>query len=368
MQIRIRLPKPAIVVLLLSVVGLFAGEGVTLENVVSPGANRADEPFAEEFSMQRALRFMDSVALDWQKERKCFACHANYAFLLARPAVNHEVPAHGQIREAAEFLATHPRKGGFPPTEAVMVASVLAHNDASTTGKLHPATRSALDRMWELQREDGGWTWLANNEPPSEIEEHYGVTMAAIGVGVAPDGYSETSAAKEGLEKIRGYLRKNPPLNMHHRAMKMLASLRVDGIMSEGERKDVVRDLLAIQKGDGSWNLATLGRNWQRADGAPQDYETGDGYGTGFAIYVLRSAGVAADDSRIQKGIQWLKGHQRASGRWFTRSMRRDTQHLITNSGTAYAILALAACGETAPEAPPGPYEKMPVKPFPPKK
>jgi squalene-hopene/tetraprenyl-beta-curcumene cyclase len=63
-------------------------------------------------------------------------------------------------------------------------------------------------------------------------------------------------------------------------------------------------------------------------------------------IYVLRQAGVPALDPRIQKGIQWLKTHQRASGRWFTRSLWRDRRHYITHAGTAYAILALAACNE----------------------
>jgi len=169
--------------------------------------------------------------------------------------------------------------------------------------------------------------------------------MAAIGVGAAPDKYSRTPAAKKGLEKIREYFRNHPPANMHHRAMKMLASLHVDGIMTDTERREVIKDLFGLQKPDGGWGLATLG-NWTRSDGKEQDYESSDGYGTGFVIYVLRCAGVPAEDPRIQKAIAWLKTNQRASGRWFTRSMKKDSRHLITHSGTAYAILALAACGE----------------------
>jgi len=320
---------------------------LTLENVVPPGPNRPDEPYRDEFSLAAAVRFLDAAALSWQKQRRCFACHSNYAFLMARPAISHDVPAHRQIRQAAEHLATHPRDKRYWVTEAVMVASVLAQNDAATTGKLHPATRFALDRMWTAQREDGGFTWLDDNEPPSEIDDHYGVTMAAIGAGIAPQRYAQTPAAREGLEKIRGYLRSHPPENMHHRAMKMLASLYVDRIMTDEDRREVVDGLFALQKPDGGWNLATLGANWKRSDGSSQDYETSDGYGTGFVIYALRSAGVPADDPRIQKGIEWLKTHQRASGRWFTRSMKKDSRHYITHSGTAYAILALTACGET---------------------
>ena len=62
--------------------------------------------------------------------------------------------------------------------------------------------------------------------------------------------------------------------------------------------------------------------------------------------------GVPADDPRIRRGVTWLKEHQRASGRWFTPSQSWHTQHYISNAGTAYAILALHACGEI-----PGPRE-----------
>ena len=74
-----------------------------------------------------------------------------------------------------------------------------------------------------------------------------------------------------------------------------------------------------------------------------------DGYATGFAIYVARQAGVPADDKRLQRGIAWLRAQQRVSGRWFTPSLGFHRQHLIANAGTAYAVLALAACGEIPP-------------------
>jgi squalene-hopene/tetraprenyl-beta-curcumene cyclase len=343
-----------LVVMVATIAPALAQEPPALESVKPPGPNRPDEPFNREFSLEEAVRFLDYAALSWQKEHKCFACHSDYAFLLARPAVSHRVPAHQQIRGAAEHLATHPRKTGYRATEAVMVASVLAQNDAATSGKLHPATRSALDRMWTFQREDGGWDWMKNNEPPSEIDDHYGVTMAAIGAGMAPADYAQTPAARQGLEKVREYLRNHAPGNTHHRAMRLLASLNVEGIMTAAGRQKVTAELSALQKPDGGWGLVTLGKDWKRTDGKPQDYESSDGYGTGFAIHVLRAAGVPAGDPRIRKGVKWLKTHQRASGRWFTRSPEKDSRHYITHSGTAYAILALAACGETSP----GDHEK----------
>ncbi|MHC4167211.1 MAG: hypothetical protein ACYSWQ_09670 [Planctomycetota bacterium] len=61
--------------------------------------------------------------------------------------------------------------------------------------------------------------------------------LTAIGTGIAPDNYSRTPEAETGLEKIRKYLKNNPPANVHNRAMKMLASLYVDGIMTKAQRE-----------------------------------------------------------------------------------------------------------------------------------
>jgi hypothetical protein len=179
-----------------------------LADMIPPTPNRADEPFRKDFSVPAAVGFLDAAALSWHKERKCFACHSDYMYLTVRPLVSARTPVHQELRAALEHLAEHPRvkPGKIGVTEAVMVATVLASNDAITSGKLHPTTRKALDRMWTLQRDDGGFEWLKNAQPPSEIDDHYGVTMAAIGTGVAPEHYADTPQARAGLDKIRKYL------------------------------------------------------------------------------------------------------------------------------------------------------------------
>jgi len=84
---------------------------------------------------------------------------------------------------------------------------------------------------------------------------------------------------------------------------------------------------------------------WKRLNGKLQDKDAGsDGYATGLVLYVLRQSGVAATAKPIQRGVAWLKANQRESGRWFTRSLNRDTRHYISNTATAFAILALKAC------------------------
>ncbi len=226
-----------------------------------------------------------------------------------------------------------------------MAAAVLAQNDALTTGKLHPVTRKALDYMWTLQSKDGGFDWIKSDQPPSEVDDHFGATMALIGIGIAPEDYINTPDAQAGLTKLRQYLKDHLPTNLHQRAMLLLGSQHVEGILTKEERQSIIDDLFALQKADGGWGIVSLG-NWKRHDNKTDDTKSSDGYGTGFAIYVLREAGVQAEDPRIQAGIAWLKSNQRISGRWYTRSQWEDSRHYLSRLGTSYAIRALVACGE----------------------
>lgn len=320
---------------------------VTLENVVEPAPNKLDEPLAKKFSLDQATKFLDSASLHWQSKRKCMTCHTNYAYLYARPAISSEAPAHGEVRRFAEQLVRErwKEKGPRWDAEVVATAAALAFNDAATTGKLHETTRQALDRMWTVQREDGGWSWLKCGWPPMESDDHYGVTLAAIAVGVAPGDYAKSEAGQAGVDSIRKYLKDNPPETLHQQAMLLWASSYLDGLMSGEEKKKCIEKLLSLQNEYGGWALATLGE-WKRSDGKKQDIENGDGYGTGFAIFTLRRAGVSADNPAIQRGIKWLKENQRASGRWFTRSLNKDNKHFISHAGTAMAVMALAACDQ----------------------
>jgi squalene-hopene/tetraprenyl-beta-curcumene cyclase len=124
----------------------------------------------------------------------------------------------------------------------------------------------------------------------------------------------------------------------------LLAAAHVDGLVSDPEIAQTVQDLVTLQRPDGGWSMAALG-DWKRADGVPLDRNASDGYGTGFALYVLRrGAAIPAGNPHLRRAVAWLKTHQRASGCWLTRSPHKNDE-LSTYVGTAYAILALDACG-----------------------
>lgn len=317
----------------------------TLENVVSPAENSSDEPLATTFSLEQGASFLDASSLAWQKQRDCMTCHTNCLYLLARPQIGFDNEAHRTVRSFAEDLVMRrwPEKGPRWDAEVVMTAMVLAYNDQLTTGKLHPTTRTALDRMWTVQREDGGVTWINCGWPPFELDDEFGATMMALAVSVAPEGYADTPAAQAGIEKLRGYLKPKMPPTLHHRAMLLWADTMRPGWFSAEQRAQVLDEIMVLQHADGSWSIASLG-DWERADGSPQDITTGDGYATGLAIVLARGAGLPADNARLTKGIAWLKSHQRASGRWFTRSLHKDSKHYIAHAGTSLALMAIAAC------------------------
>lgn len=333
---------------------VLAQQPITLDDVEEGLPDiTSDEPFASEFSAVKAAQYLDRSALNWQKTKKCATCHTNLFYMVARPALSTILPDSGEVRSFYEdYRKVRWQKKG--PTEAqgfwpIVVGTGLTFNDVQTTGKLSDVAREVLDIMWTVQREDGGWKWPDCDYAPIEIDDHYGVTVAALTVGIAPDGYAETPQARAGLEKLRVYLKNNPPKSLHHRAMLAWGSVRVDGITTKEQRTETLDELLALQLDDGGWSTAGLLTDWKglaRSDGQPLDTKTSDGYGTGFVIVVARELGVPADDARLQRGIDWLHKNQRESGKWFTRSPVNECRNLISNVGSAYAVLALQACGE----------------------
>jgi squalene-hopene/tetraprenyl-beta-curcumene cyclase len=321
----------------------------------SPG-----EPLASALSLTKARQFLDGETLTWLGERKCASCHTGYPYLLACVgSVDPEAPAR-QVRKFFEDRVAAWDRGGKGAgylkgkgslkvsegvTEVVAIAATLALHDAQTTGKLHPLTRRALDRMWEFQQADGSWTWNKTGLAPMECDDEFGAIYAALGAGHAPEAYASTDASKDGLARLQRYLRRISRPSLHHKAWLLWASIPLDNLMTPTERAQTIKDLLDLQRDDGGWSLKSLG-DWKRIVARANDRPAeSDGYATGLILYVLRQAGVAATREPMRRGVDWLKTNQRESGCWFTRSVRADGDHHIANAGTAFALMALNACG-----------------------
>jgi squalene-hopene/tetraprenyl-beta-curcumene cyclase len=115
--------------------------------------------------------------------------------MMAGPTV--KGPASPELDEVRAFFESRaagwdkPDKKSKPIAEGeiVAVAAALSLNDAASTGKLHPLSRAALDRMWTIQRPDGSWKWFDCDLPPSEDDDYYGAAWVAVAVGHAPEAY-----------------------------------------------------------------------------------------------------------------------------------------------------------------------------------
>ncbi|XAM01153.1 hypothetical protein OT109_07150 [Phycisphaeraceae bacterium D3-23] len=361
--------------LLLPIVGLAYGavnvvanlEGaappISADHFVPPEDNNADEPYAQSVELGRAVQFVDSAAMDWQTERRCVTCHTNGLYLIARPAIGSDAPAYRDARRFAEsYLARYvidgePSRGQHGSTEGlVATAAFKAISDIQTDGQLNAVTAQALDHVWSLQDDSGAWVdWLKCNWGPYEADDHFGVTLMALAMGFAEgDPYTRTPTARAGVDKLREYLDAHPPENLHQTGMLLWAAVHLHGLVDGATRARWADALLDAQHEDGGWVLAELGGGqWRREDGDPQDTHT-DAYATAFAAHVLIESGMSRDDGPIARAVAWLEQHQRASGRWFTRSPRRDRSHYISHAATNFALMVLAGDkdedrGTTAP-------------------
>lgn len=310
----------------------------------------ADEPLLENFSVNAAAGYLDQHA--HLVEKSCFACHSTFTYLPARSLIDplaEEVMRSRVLLERLMSMLLNPAEASKVKTYHVsrvriLAAVELARHDAITTGTLAPLTRLALDAMWTLQKADGGIAWIHAKEAPQAIDDWWPVAMMALGAATAPNDYAGTPVAKAGIEKLRGWFHANPPQNNHERGLTLLADSAIGGIVSDDDRRHYVEAIFAAQRSDGGWNIADLA-GWQRADGKPLDSTRSDGYPTGFLIYVLAKNNIPPGDARLGRCVEWLKNNQRRTGGWFTQSpFKRDK--IASNTGTSFAIQALAACGE----------------------
>jgi squalene-hopene/tetraprenyl-beta-curcumene cyclase len=330
------------------------------------GPYSRQDPLAPEHSVERAAQFLDRVATDWGKKYQCVTCHTNGYYLTAPPEIFKDRPAFREARRQAQAFvdaweAFTPNSiltvlgyQEVPETYVVSTAAFLAISDAAIGEGLGEATLRALDRAWEMQDAEGHWPdWIICNWPPFESDEHYGVTLMALAVGMAPDNYARTERARNGMTRIRNYLASHPPTEIHHKGMLLWAARHNDGLVEDADQKRWIEELFDLQRRDGGWASGSLGR-WRQLDGEPSDPPVtveSDGYGTGFVIFVLTQAGLPTSDPRIQKGLDWLRSHQRAEGHWWTQSLRNDpdTSNFLTHTGTTFALKALAASGSNMP-------------------
>ena len=312
-----------------------------------------------EFSYANGVQFLVAAKEDWRQKRNCVSCHTNGWGLAAMPAIDRKSKEVDVGRKfAQEYLKkyldeTVMPKGQHGSTEGMVATTAfLLMSDARSGNKMSKVSRQALDHAWKLLDESGTWeNWLQCNWPPYESDAKFGPTLMLIAIGEI-GSLAEIGDKDRGyVDRLCAYLKKNPPLSLHDKAMRIWAAKHWPGLLGKkSDRATWLTELTQAQNADGGWSMAALaGPAWKR-DGGEEQTRTSEAYPTAFACYVLQQLQLAkAFDSAatgrqkaINRGLHWLMNHQQDDGSWFTRSPRRDGKHYISRAATSFALMALA--------------------------
>ena len=209
----------------------------------------------------------------------CVSCHTAVPYALSRPALRTALgeadlsPNERRLldnvrkrvrlwREAGPFYNEQVGPGKASQsrgTESVLNALILTSFDARK-GKLSDDTRAAFQNMWGLQEttgeNKGAWPWLDFGNEPFEANDSlfYGASLAAVGVGLAPDNSRASPAIQSNVVLLRDYLvREHARQSLINQVMLLWASAKLPGLLSSEERGLIVQTVFSKQQADGGW-------------------------------------------------------------------------------------------------------------------
>jgi squalene-hopene/tetraprenyl-beta-curcumene cyclase len=342
------------------------------EGIEVPAAT-ADEPKIVAFgpeSIMAAKKYLDDGANYWVRERSCVACHSTGVYMVERPVLT-ALLGKPSTEVLDDFVESVTDKIGPPEIrdgvkywgasiQSVWRSSGLAAWDKYVTGTLSEHTDTSLRHTLQCLADEGFIKTIDQVEIPYITTDFELTVQAARAIASAP-GWLATVKDTDTLERIdrmKKYLSNHVPISDYEHAVQLQLSECMPDLVTHEQRDASIAMLWRQQQPDGGWSTRRMSdlMSWHRKmdpkvvsmiqsepDAANPE---SDPYMTAFAIVLLCEAGVPATDSRIQKGIAWLKQNQRASGRWWMKSLFRDTYHYSTYISTAQALRALALCGE----------------------
>jgi len=179
---------------------------------------------------------------------------------------------------------------------------------------------------------------LQSSRPPLQ-ESNITRTMLAIGALKTYGWPARQAEFDERIARARAWLTKTIAWTTVDEADRILG-LTLAGASSD-QLSEFGRKLMAQQRPDGGW--------------AQTRYLESDAYGTACVLYALRKSGmVKISDAPYQRGARYLLETQFPDGSWYVRSRAVklqpyfqsafpfDHDQWISNSATAYAVMALA--------------------------
>jgi squalene cyclase len=193
-----------------------------------------------------------------------------------------------------------------------------------------------------LKKDESSDHWRgSSNRPPSEASEFTSTYLALRALAAyGKEGQKDRIATRVG--KARRWLEATRPKDTEDRVFRLLA-LKAASSPEESIRK-AFDDLIAARRDDGGWSQLDGGKS--------------DAYATGSALVALHMAGGLATDSPIYRGgLRFLIASQRDDGSWFVASRSKPFQkyfesgfpygkdQFISMTASSWATMALAmAC------------------------
>jgi hypothetical protein len=297
-------------------------------------------------AVERSLPLLRRASSQVMSNGGCVACHAQPLTGIATEYATRRgwraEPATTDISQVVSGLAggitgflQGRESGGLPDTQeynALMAAALKIPPSVSTDALVYYLSAK--------QRQAGNWHGMGTRAPIMDGDiSRTGIAIRALAVYGAPARKADTAVR---IARAAKWLAAQAPISTEDRVMQLLG-LSWAGV--EGALRDKpVRELSAVQRQDGGWgqtpNLAS------------------DAYATGQVLFTLRELGVPAADAAIRRGVAFLVRTQAGDGSWFVKSRAMKIQpyfesgfpyghdQWISQSGTAWATLALSVAGE----------------------
>ncbi len=311
---------------------------------------KLDDPKPEDVraAVEKALPLILESTAAYPESRDCFSCHHQAVPVLALTGARDRgfaVPGDAIVglmehteADLRGALASY-RQGGGQPGGVTRAGYALLTLEF---GGKPPDELTDAVAAYLLNRDESEDHWrVSSNRPPSEASEFTATYLALRGLGAYGKGLPKERIA-ERVEKVRRWLESTAPKDTEDRAFRLLGLRAVSA--SEETIREAVDDLLATQHDDGGW---------PQLDGGASD-----AYATGTALFSLHTAGgLTTDRSEYRDGLRFLIAHQRADGSWFVASRSKAFQpyfesgfpygkdQFISMAATSWAVAALSlAC------------------------
>jgi ankyrin repeat protein len=297
-------------------------------------------------AVEKSVALLQRTSREFQVRGGCPACHAQHHTGLAVATAKEAGAKVDWALEQAEARTAGLLRGSLeqtllqvidpPPGTDGHVFSLLQMQAAGLPPKI--GHDSVLFHLMAMQRKEGDWPNYGALRPPFE-DGSFTITAKAIKVLRDGEWPGRREEMRGRIAKAAQWLTQASPITTEDRTMQLLG-LRWAGARVSEHR---VRELLALQRRNGGWGQT--------------EHLPADAYATGEALYTLRQAGIPASDARWRTGVEFLLRTQLPDGSWhvvtraagfqpyFESGFPHGHDQWISQSGTAWAVMALSAAG-----------------------